>query len=73
MPTRRSERLITAFWPAEGPDATRPEQRRRLRRIGHHRQVQPEPAADPERRTEKGVLLVLIGEPIGAHQPRRLR
>ena len=46
----------------------RAEELSRLGRVGHHRQVQPESAADPIRHSQKGIPLLLVGQPVGAHQ-----
>lgn len=59
--------------PAECADPTRPEQLRELGRVGHQRQVQPEPATDPERRPRERMVLLLVGEPIGGRGTRRLQ
>ena len=58
--------------PAERAEPAGTEQLPRLRRVGHHRQVQPEAAADPKRRSQKGMTLLFVGQPVGAHQPHRL-
>ena len=46
--------------PTERSEATRPEKRCGLRWVGHHRQIQPEAASDPKRRSEEVVLSMLV-------------
>ncbi len=58
--------------PAERAQPAGAEQLARLGGVGDHRQVQPESAAHPVRHPQERVPLLLVGQPVGAHQPHGL-